>query len=214
MLGLSWSYPSRPPDLFPPDPPPDKTIKTEVGLSPEDLVRNVFAGGVCDNITNIVGLGHPDGLGYFENGKASIGLDRGIILSSGPIVYAANSNTTGDKSGDFGDKTDDLDLGALASASIRDRVGLEFDFVPLDSFVTFRYVFASEEYCEFVGSKYNDVFGFFVSGAGIEGGFTGNAENVALIPGTQDLVSINNVNHKKRTQSYKQTNNNRTSIPK
>lgn len=186
----------------PPAYPPNKVIRTEVGLSPEELVRNVFAGGTCHNITQIKGLGNPEGIGYFENGDAAIGLDRGIILATGPVASAASQNNSGDQSGDFGDKSGDPDLNKLATASIRDRVGLEFDFVPLDSFVTFRYVFASEEYCEFVGSKYNDVFGFFVSGPGIEGGFTGNAKNVALIPGSSDFVSINNVNHKKNSQHY------------
>jgi gliding motility-associated-like protein len=184
------------------EPPTDKTIKTELGLTPEQLVRNVFVAGTCDNITEIQGLGNPEGIGYFENGSSSIGLDRGIILSTGPISHAAGGNSTGDRSGDFGDKKSDPDLSKLATGPIRDRVGLEFDFVPLDSFVTFRYVFASEEYCEFVGSKYNDVFGFFVSGPGIEGGFTGNAKNVALIPGSEDFVSINNVNHKRNKQYY------------
>lgn len=177
-------------------------IKAEVGLTAEELVRNVFVGGTCDNISQIKGLGSPEGLGYFENGSAAIGLERGIILATGPVVFAANSNSTGDRSGDFGDKSSDPDLSKLATGSVRDRVGLEFDFVPLDSFVTFSYVFASEEYCEFVGSKYNDVFGFFVSGPGVEGGFKGNARNVALIPGSSDFVSINNVNHKKNSQYY------------
>lgn len=201
LLGISWHVPHLPPGRIsaPPDP---KTIRTELGLSPEELVRNVFAAGTCDNITQIKGLGNPLGVGYFENGDASIGLARGIILSTGPVSHAAGANSTGDRSGDFGDKTSDPDLSKLATGSIRDRVGLEFDFVPLDSFVTFRYVFASEEYCEFVGSKYNDVFGFFVRGPGIEGGFTGNAKNVALIPGSEDFVSINNVNHKKNKQHY------------
>lgn len=199
---ISWANGPGNAPVSSPVNPPDKTIKTEVGLSPEELVRNVFAGGTCHNISQIKGLGNAEGIGYFENGKASIGLDRGIILATGPVASAASPNSAGDKSGDFGDKSGDPDLNKLATASIRDRVGLEFDFVPLDSFVTFRYVFASEEYCEFVGSKYNDVFGFFVSGPGIEGGFTGNAKNVALIPGSSDFVSINNVNHKKNSQHY------------
>lgn len=205
LLGLPsllWAEGSPDPVLSKLKDPPNKTIRTEVGFSPEELVRNVFAGGTCHNISQIKGLGNPEGIGYFENGKAAIGLERGIILATGPVASAASSNSAGDKSGDFGDKSNDPDLGKLATASIRDRVGLEFDFVPLDSFVTFRYVFASEEYCEFVGSKYNDVFGFFVSGPGIEGGFTGNAKNVALIPGSSDFVSINNVNHKKNSQHY------------
>lgn len=202
LLLCSWDTPREPPYSSLKNPPPNNIIRTEVGFTPEELVKNVFAGGTCDNISQIKGLGNPDGIGYFENGFASVGLDRGIILATGPVAYAANSNSEGDKSGDFGDKTSDPDLSQLATGSIRDRVGLEFDFVPLDSFVTFRYVFASEEYCEFVGSKYNDVFGFFVKGPGIQGGFTGNARNVALIPGSSDFVSINNVNHKKNSQYY------------
>lgn len=183
-------------------PPNEKVIRTELGLSAEELVRNVFVAGTCDNITEIKGLGNQEGIGYFENGLPSIDIERGIILSTGPISHAASSNSTGDRSGDFDDKSSDPDLSKLATGPIRDRVGLEFDFVPLDSFVTFRYVFASEEYCEFVGSKYNDVFGFFVRGPGIDGGFTGNAKNVALIPGSEDFVSINNVNHKRNKQYY------------
>jgi hypothetical protein len=49
--------------------------------------------------------------------------------------------------------------------------------------VSFQYVFASEEYNEFVGSRFNDVFGFFLNGT-----------NIALIPGTSTPVAINTVN--------------------
>lgn len=46
----------------------------------------------------------------------------------------------------------------------------------------FNFVFASEEYNEWVGSSYNDVFGFFIDGV-----------NIALLPNGSP-VSINNVN--------------------
>ena len=45
-------------------------------------------------------------------------------------------------------------------------------------------MFGSEEYNDFVGSNFNDVFAFFVNGV-----------NFALIPGTATPVSINNVNN-------------------
>jgi len=45
-------------------------------------------------------------------------------------------------------------------------------------------VFGSEEYNEFVGSQFNDVFAFFVNGV-----------NYALIPSTTTPVSINTVNN-------------------
>ena len=56
---------------------------------------------------------------------------------------------------------------------------LEFDFVPADTTVSFRYVFGSDEYNEFVDSGFNDVFGFFVDGV-----------NCATVPETDTAVSI------------------------
>jgi gliding motility-associated-like protein len=171
-------------------------IKTDDGFSVEKLVQEIFVRGACKNIFNIKAEGDKSGIGYFENGESSIGIKRGIILATGPIGNSAGPNNERDISGDFKDLNGDADLQKITAIKVQDAVGLEFDFIPLDSLVTFRYVFASEEYCEFVGSKYNDVFGFFISGPGINGPFSNNSENIALVPGTKDFVSINNVNHK------------------
>jgi hypothetical protein len=62
---------------------------------------------------------------------------------------------------------------------------LQFNFLPPPNVlsVTFKYVFASEEYPENVASAFDDVFGLFVDG-----------QNVALIPGTTTPISINTLN--------------------
>lgn len=177
-------------------------ILTHNDFTTQTLVKDIFASGACDNIDLITPIGHPQGVGYFENGLNSIGLDRGIILSTGPTHNAAGPNSETDKSGDLPGNGNDVDLSSLSTGAVKDAVGIEFDFVPLDSIVRFRYVFASEEYCEFVGSNYNDVFGFFVSGPGINGAFTDNAENVALIPGSNDFVAINSVNSTQNSDFY------------
>lgn len=169
-------------------------INTNKAYSVEELVKDVFADGVCETITNVQSVGNGNGIGYFSSGTDIIGLEDGIILATGDISNAEGPNSASDVSGNFFDNSGDMDLNLIAIEGVYDAVGITFDFVPLDSFVTFRYVFASEEYCEFVGSEYNDVFGFFVSGPGVSGGFTGDAENVALIPGTTDFVAINSVN--------------------
>ncbi len=78
----------------------------------------------------------------------------------------------------------DTDLTALAGGvQTNDATVLSFDFVPTYNTISFQYVFASEEYNEFVDSMFNDVFAFYINGI-----------NVALIPGTNTIVSINNVN--------------------
>jgi len=65
--------------------------------------------------------------------------------------------------------------------------------VPTGDSLAFRFVFGSEEYPEYVNSI-NDVFGFFISGPGITGPYQNNAKNIALIPATNNPVSINSVN--------------------
>ena len=189
-LGLSTTLPAQ------------TNLATHNDFSANTLVRDVFASGACETISQISRIGSQHGVGYFENGADIIGLDRGIILSTGPTNVAPGPNSDNDVSGTFNDQSGDSDLSLLATGQVHDAVGIEFDFSPLDSFVTFRYVFASEEYCEFVGSDYNDVFGFFIRGPGINGGFTGGAENVALIPGSSDFVSINTVNHQQNQAFY------------
>lgn len=175
---------------------PADGINAISNFTPEELVEDIFVKGVCKNIFNIESEGRPESIGFFEDGAAVIGLEEGIILATGSIDNAEGPNNDAGKSGRFNLPSNDPDLKKLAGVdTIMDVAALEFDFTPLDSIVTFRYVFASEEYCEYVGNVFNDVFGFFVSGPGIRGEFTDNAINVALIPESQDFVTINSVNH-------------------
>lgn len=173
----------------------DQGIKTDNRYSAETLVRDIFVKGSCDNVSNIQVIGNPAGVGYFENGDNVIGIENGIILATGDIKGAHGPNEDRRRTGNFQDSSGDKDLRSLVTSDVSDAVGIEFDFIPLDSFVAFRYVFASEEYCEFVGKDFNDAFGFFVSGPGISGTFSNQSKNVALIPDTDDYVTINSVNH-------------------
>jgi len=186
-----------------PSPPPSNSIITDNSYTVEELVKDIFVKGTCDNISNISPIGDSTGIGYFENGTPSIGIERGIILATGKISNASGPNNATDASGNFYDESGDPDLDILSTGNVKDAVGIEFDFIPLDSFVTFRYVFASEEYCEFVGSIYNDVFGFFISGPGINGNYSNNAANMALVPGTSQQVSINNISHLSNSNYYR-----------
>lgn len=166
-------------------------------LTPQQLVEDVLVGS-CVSVSNITynGSATPppgDGRGAFTTGTTNLGIGAGVILASGNVGAAAGlassfaSSTLGSGS--------DPDLAQLAGGpTINDRSVLEFDFVPEGDSINFRFVFGSEEYPEFVCSGFNDAFGFFLSGPGIAGPFSGGAINLALVPNTTIPITINTIN--------------------
>ncbi|MBI1289173.1 MAG: PKD domain-containing protein, partial [Flavobacteriales bacterium] len=159
------------------------------------LIENVFLGS-CVSVSNVqYSSSYNPAVGEFSNGNTTnIGLDYGIIMTSGQANLAIGPNDTKCAERQNGGPSDS-DLASLAGASIRDRTVLEFDFIPQNDTISFDYVFASEEYHEWVNAGYNDAFGFFISGPGIAGPYSGGAQNIALIPGTSTPVTIDNVNN-------------------
>ncbi|MCB0640038.1 MAG: choice-of-anchor L domain-containing protein, partial [Phaeodactylibacter sp.] len=142
--------------------------------------------------------GGANAVGFFKNAEEEIGIDRGLIMTSGSAasvmgnigidnngsVFASTGNATGGG---------DPDLQSLTTNNILDLCRYEITFIPTSDTVQFKYVFASEEYPEYACSPFNDVFGFFISGPGINGPYANNAENIAIIPGTNLPVTINNL---------------------
>ncbi|MBK6929546.1 MAG: choice-of-anchor L domain-containing protein [Saprospirales bacterium] len=167
------------------------TLQVEGGQSAEDLIKDVLIGGNCFDITNVTFTGNAGQIGTFSNGATNIGFNRGVIMATGDISLAPGPNDQDGASAGYGSSTPDGDLGTLTGGALFDMANIEFDFTPTQTPLTFNFVFASEEYCEYVGTQYNDVFGFFISGPGIAGG----QQNIALIPLTTIPVAINNVNH-------------------
>ena len=165
----------------------------------EQLVENVLLGS-CVTATNVTYTGPASASGTFDATGTSFTMQNGILLTTGSANGAIGPDDVGNFSVDQ-NRGGDVDLTVLAGETTNDAVVLEFDFVPEDDTLTFRYVFASEEYPEWVGSEFNDVFGFFVAGPGISGpftspgGFPAGSANIALIPGTTTPVAINNVNN-------------------
>ena len=134
-------------------------------------------------------------IGVFETGAipTNLGIGSGVIIATGNVNVAAGpNNNTSHHIANNCNTFNDPNLASIATAPIHDVAVLEFDFVPWDSVIKFNYVFGSEEYLEYVGSEYNDVFGFFVTGPNPDGGNYNN-QNMAIIPNTNEVVSINTV---------------------
>ncbi|WP_290601674.1 choice-of-anchor L domain-containing protein, partial [Anabaena sp. AL93] len=152
----------------------------------DNLVSSLIGSGV--EVTNAEYTGDSRAAGIFNDPSLGIGIDSGIILSTGDVanIYGPNNS---DSTGTAFATDGDTDLNGLVSPSAtRDAAVLEFDFTPTESFISFQYVFASEEYNEYVNSSFNDVFGFFITDS------QGNKQNIAVIPGTNTPIAVNNVN--------------------
>ena len=160
------------------------------GITPTDLVNELLSGSSGITASNINYTGAQVGSGTFTGGAGILdsanpgtSFGNGLVLTSGDahFVYGPNNSSgAGTDVGTAGNATLD---GLIPGYTTYNAAVLTFDFVPTGNTVTFKYVFGSEEYNNYVNSSYNDVFGFFINGI-----------NYALIPGTTTPVSINNVN--------------------
>ena len=177
-------------------------------FSPEEYVSNVLLGdGVA--AFNINFTGSTSQLGFVNCG-GELGISEGISLHT-------DNSLCDDFCGDcLGGSVTDEDLLELANSvppligqsftvsSVNDVAVLEFDFYAAGDSIYFNYIFGSDEYLTYVNTTYNDVFGFFLSGPGIEGpysspeGYPGGSVNLAVIPGSEPglpitVSSVNNV---------------------
>ncbi|MES2557576.1 MAG: choice-of-anchor L domain-containing protein [Bacteroidota bacterium] len=151
----------------------------------EQRVKGIL-GKYCEDVSNVSLIGSQSGVRSFYNSE-EIGLKGGMVFTTGfapssaaPELYSSNLGKEGD-----------LDISASFNPdqATFDANGIQFELNPtVSDTMRMRYVFASEEYPDYVGSQFNDRFLFLVS--------TNNGPyvNIAKLPNNQD-VSINNVNN-------------------
>src|SRR6187431_513511 len=128
----------------------------------QDLIENTLVNNTCASASNFKATGDTfsgqNSYGYFNAGTSNFPLKEGVILATsgsktaiGP--YASNQNGGGNKlwGGDY-----DLDK-TLGTKSVNATL-LEFDFIPLTNFISFNYIFASNEYQSYFPCEYSDGF--------------------------------------------------------
>ncbi|MEM6526469.1 MAG: OmpA family protein [Bacteroidota bacterium] len=158
------------------------------------LVRDILVGnGVL--VGNVKYTGAKQAIALYQDSTSQVGIEEGILLTSGNVFYALGPN----KSAHFGGVTNapgDIQLDRIAKGKTYDASVLEFEFVTVSENLSFEFVFASEEYLEYVGSKFNDVFAFFVEGPGLEN------INIAKLPDEKTPITVNTVNHENNKSYY------------
>ncbi|HYI10522.1 MAG TPA: choice-of-anchor L domain-containing protein [Thermoanaerobaculia bacterium] len=158
------------------------TKSANEGLTATQIASLLTGAGAT--ITNVKITGSNVAIGSFAEGTPALGVTSGVILSTGDIADAKGPNDSAGSGAGLGTEGHPALDAIVDPFETFDAVVLEFDVTTVSPTFAIRYVFASEEYREFVGSEFNDVFAFFVDGA-----------NVALTPGSADPVTINTINH-------------------
>ncbi|BAL91145.1 hypothetical protein AMIS_59250 [Actinoplanes missouriensis 431] len=157
-----------------------KDCKTLAGGSKDSLLGD----GVDKVEDTTVGAaeqwGHVDG---FVPGKKT------WVLSTGRMADALGD--PGKFASTALGRDGDAELTEFAGHPTHDAASYQVKLVPAGDTLHVRYVFASEEYPEYVNSSYNDVMAVRVDG-----------KNCALVPGTTQPVSVNTINAGENADHY------------
>lgn len=185
----------------------DKPIQVEGNISNEQIVDFISTAQTVVNITDIQCPSNAYGT-FLAGDSTNLGLERGLLLTTGDINIAQGPNIYVDNGFEHS-SPGDSDLDYLSEIQGEGSLSGDACIVELDVFaatneLTFEYIFASEEYPEFVNTEFNDIFAFFISGPGIQGDPNiGNQKNIAVLPGTDTPVQINSVNHLDNWQYFR-----------
>lgn len=186
------------------------TPNKNTARSTEKLLESLIGEGVVLKNYSITKTSGEEAFGFFEDSKERLGMKKGLVMTTGGIIALSSKNTTGSMSNNTHAAAEKRNIVAnqengyaeleklVNGQKTFDACVIELDLVPTADTLSFNYVFGSEEYDEFVGSTYNDIFAFFVSGKGIS-----TVKNLAVVPNTDVPVSVNTINNGSAYGSYK-----------
>ena len=173
-----------------------QTISVDNSKTPTQLVQELFAGASCVVPTNITITGYDFGGGEksfasFDSNGSGFPLEKGLLISTGRASSAIGPNSSLLSEGPTSWPGDnDLELAINENNTINATI-VEFDFVSVTNYVSFNYIFSSEQYLSNPSSNqcnYSDGFAFLLK----ENGSPSN-QNLAVVPGTNIPVKVTTV---------------------
>jgi len=184
----------------------------QVDVVPFNLIEsfieeNLF--GFCVDIYDLNVIASPGSIGSFFYAGDDFGISQGAILSTGKAVDAVGPNNSTCASSSHASSGDPI-LNSLNSELLTfDACIIEFDFIAAsNNLLACEFIFASEEYPEYVDSWFNDIFGFFISEpyenevGDLDPNISLQPQNIALLPNSQTPISINNINDNENSNFY------------
>lgn len=148
-------------------------LNYNTGASALDMALAIFGDGTVVVDATYTGAAlssaiYSGGDTIAENATPS---DTGVILSTGNAQNYTQSNGDPNRSASTSTNTsgpnNDPQLNAAAGVSTFDASILEVDFIPTGNVMTLQFQFSSEEYPEFTGSQYNDIFSISINGQAV-----------------------------------------------
>ena len=169
---------------------------SSTNYTPQELIEDILINSTCiENlvVTNVVGgdFGTADkSYGYFDANGSDFPLENGLVLSTGRLNNVGGPNTTLSDD-DAANWSGDIDLEmSLNEINTLNATIIEFNFSAAANQISFKYIFASEEYQEGNSStcQYSDLFGFLIRKEN-EQQYT----NIAIVPNSETPVKVTTV---------------------
>ncbi|HXB13546.1 MAG TPA: choice-of-anchor L domain-containing protein, partial [Bacteroidia bacterium] len=121
-------------------------LAVDTNETPSQLVKTILSNSII--AYNIKYTGEHGAIGYFDGTHSNIGLNNGVIMTTGRATNAIGPSNPGNKGVNNGLPGDSA-LTVISGDSTFDACILEFDFVPYADTMSFDFVFGSQEYPEF-----------------------------------------------------------------
>ena len=180
-------------------PPPIK-VEQELYTVP-DLISQVLINNPCAIVSDVTwstgtNFGFSNGIGYFNQNGSNFPFKEGVVLVSGNAKYAEGPalifNNPDFSTPNINDWPGDQQLTDYMNdyfnepdSTYVNASSIEFDFTPIKSELKFNFIFASNDYSGGQQCFFSDVFAFFLTNTE-----TGQTTNLAVVPGTNDPVSV------------------------
>jgi gliding motility-associated-like protein len=164
--------------------------------TPQQLIEDILIDSDCITnvlVTNVIGgdFNNTDqSYGFFDATGTTFPFASGLVLSTGRLINTQGPNTTLSDD-DAPNWVGDTDLETILNEpNTINATIIEFDFTTIADQVSFRYIFASEEYQENNPNtcQYSDLFGFLIRPVNSQ-----QYTNIALVPNTQTPVKVTTV---------------------